>query len=59
MEEQNYKALLEPYAYLLSNPGKEIRSCLIDAFNIWIGVGEEQLKSIKTVIDMLHNASLL
>lgn len=51
--------LLEPYSYLLQIPGKEIRSRLIQAFNIWLDVPEEDLKVIKRVVGMLHTASLL
>jgi len=33
--------LLEPFDYLVGIPGKDIRSRLIDAFNVWIQVEEE------------------
>lgn len=51
--------LQEPYNYLSSIPGKEIRSKLIEAFNIWLEVPEEDLGIIKNVVRMLHTASLL
>lgn len=51
--------LLEPYNYLSSIPGKEIRSKLIEAFNVWLEVPEEDLGIIKNVVRMLHTASLL
>ncbi|CAO1631662.1 unnamed protein product [Parajaminaea phylloscopi] len=53
------QSLLEPYTYLASRPGKEIRSKLIDAFNYWLQVPEEQLGKVRKVVAMLHNASLL
>lgn len=53
------QSLLEPYTYLASRPGKEIRSKLIDAFNLWLQVPEEQLAKVRKVVEMLHNASLL
>lgn len=53
------RSLLEPYAYLASRPGKEIRSKLIDAFNFWLKVPEEHLSKVRKVVEMLHNASLL
>ncbi|THH11232.1 hypothetical protein EW146_g8122 [Bondarzewia mesenterica] len=51
--------LLEPYAYIVSNPGKEIRGEMVEAFDIWLNVPEKSLKLIARVISMLHNASLL
>jgi len=42
-----------------SNPGKEIRSQLISAFNLWLNVPPEKLKIISNIVNMLHNASLL
>ncbi|CAG8493733.1 439_t:CDS:2, partial [Scutellospora calospora] len=51
--------LLEPYTYLSSNPGKEIRSKLIDAFDHWLKVPKDKLSAITTVVEMLHTASLL
>lgn len=53
------RSLLEPYAYLASRPGKEIRSKLIDAFNFWLQVPERRLRRVRKVVDMLHTASLL
>lgn len=53
------KILLDPYEYLLKVPGKDIRSLLITAFNVWLKVPPESLKAINKVIAMLHTASLL
>lgn len=53
------KILQEPYNYLSSIPGKEIRSKLIEAFNVWLDVPKEDLGIIKNVVRMLHTASLL
>ncbi|KAF3168737.1 geranylgeranyl pyrophosphate synthetase [Orbilia oligospora] len=53
------QAVCGPYDYLVSLPGKDIRSKLIDAFNIYLQVPEESLGIIKHVVAMLHNASLL
>jgi len=54
-----YQTLLEPYTYISANPGKEIRSQLIEAFNLWLDVPEGDLEVIRGVVRMLHNASLL
>ncbi len=51
--------LLEPFRYLRSQPGKEIRSHLIEAFQHWINVPPDLLDPIKSCVEMLHNASLL
>ncbi|TFK31766.1 isoprenoid synthase domain-containing protein [Crucibulum laeve] len=56
---RNEAALLEPFTYITSQPGKEIRTKLIDAFNTWMNVPTDQLQIIKRVVNMLHAASLL
>lgn len=50
---------MEPYAYLASIPGKEVRSALIAAFNRWMRVPDDDLDIVKKVVGMLHTASLL
>ncbi|KAG0201005.1 geranylgeranyl pyrophosphate synthetase [Mortierella sp. NVP41] len=52
-------ALLEPYTYICSHPGKEMRTELIEAFNIWIKVPPQELAIITKVVKMLHTSSLL
>lgn len=52
-------AILEPYTYLDSNPGKEVRTKLIEAFNVWLEVPPRKLDAICRVVRMLHTASLL
>lgn len=51
--------LLEPFTYITTHPGKEIRGHLIEAFNLWLNVPTEKLKVIAKVVNMLHSASLL
>jgi geranylgeranyl diphosphate synthase type 3 len=64
--------LLEPYHYISSTPGKNIRSALIDCFQLWLRVppsdndassssssSTDKLSEIKSIIASLHNASLL
>lgn len=48
-----------PYDYLESHPGKDVRSQLINAFNLWLQVPEPALAVINKVVGMLHTASLL
>lgn len=51
--------LLAPYEYIVKLPGKQLRTQLAKAFNIWLQVDMEILDSIIAVIEMLHNASLM
>lgn len=53
------EVLLEPYIYITQVPGKEVRTLLIDAFNVWLEVPDVKLDVIKEATKMLHNASLL
>ncbi|KAG8220471.1 isoprenoid synthase domain-containing protein [Butyriboletus roseoflavus] len=57
--ESSESVILEPYAYITSKPGKEIRALLIEAFNSWLKVPRAQLKVISHVVRMLHSASLM
>ena len=50
---------MEPFTHVYSVPGKEIRSQMIDAFNLWLKVPQDKLKVISKVVSMLHTASLL
>ncbi|KAF9941665.1 geranylgeranyl pyrophosphate synthetase [Modicella reniformis] len=52
-------ALLEPYTYISTRPGKEIRTELIESFNIWLQVPPKELVVITKVVTMLHTSSLL
>ncbi|KAJ7895357.1 isoprenoid synthase domain-containing protein [Mycena leptocephala] len=56
---QNEAAVLKPFTYLTSNPGKEILDRLIAAFNTWMEVPDEACAVISKVVNMLHNASLM
>lgn len=51
--------ILEPFVYITSKPGKEIRTLLIEAFNVWLDVPRAQLSVISRVVRMLHSASLM
>ncbi|EAU91842.1 farnesyltranstransferase [Coprinopsis cinerea okayama7 len=52
-------AILEPFTFTTSNPGKEIRGKLIDAFNLWLNVPDDKLQVIAKIVNMLHAASLM
>ncbi|KIK02501.1 hypothetical protein K443DRAFT_677580 [Laccaria amethystina LaAM-08-1] len=56
---QNELAILEPFTFITSNPGKEIRGKLIEAFNTWLNVPMDKLLVITKVVNMLHAASLM
>ena len=53
------KIVLAPFNYLNSLPSKGVRDKAIDALNVWLQVPEGVLKSIRSVINMLHGASLM
>lgn len=53
------KIILGPYDYMDANPGKDIRTALITAFNGFLHVPEASLVSITKVVGMLHTSSLL
>ncbi|TQS34514.1 hypothetical protein Golomagni_05099 [Golovinomyces magnicellulatus] len=57
--EEKEHILLGPYEYLDAQPGKDIRSQLIAAFNRWLEVPKDSLEIITKVIGMLHTSSLL
>ncbi|CAF0845019.1 unnamed protein product [Rotaria sordida] len=57
--DQENKILLEPYEYIRTIPGKQIRPKLIKAFNLWLHIPEDKLLVIGDLVEMLHNASLL
>lgn len=48
-----------PARYVASTPGKKIRDKAASALNVWLQVPPDDLNQIRTVIDMLHNASLI
>lgn len=53
-------SLLEPFHYIHSVPGKDVRGTLIDCFQYWFKVDQsEVLHAIKDIVGDLHNASLL
>ncbi|KAJ3664466.1 hypothetical protein Zmor_000029 [Zophobas morio] len=51
--------LLQPFTYILQNPGKNIRFKLAQAFNHWLNIPEDKLKMIGEIVEMMHNSSLL
>jgi geranylgeranyl diphosphate synthase type 3 len=54
------ETVLEPFRYISSVPGKDVRGTLIDCFQLWFQVESPSiLQSIKEIIADLHNASLL
>ncbi|KAJ7510838.1 isoprenoid synthase domain-containing protein [Mycena galericulata] len=55
----NESALLEPFTYLNSNPGKDVLDKLIGAFDTWLNIPSHSRGIISKVVNMLHNASLM
>ncbi|KAK4131142.1 geranylgeranyl pyrophosphate synthetase, partial [Trichocladium antarcticum] len=57
--EEKDKVLTGPFDYLNGHPGKDFRSALVKAFDVWLEVPAESLEVITKVVGMLHTASLL
>lgn len=56
---ENERVLLGPYDYLDQQPGKDMRTQFIKAFNVWLEVPADRLAVIAKVVRMLHTSSLL
>ncbi|KAL4732974.1 terpenoid synthase [Aspergillus similis] len=54
-----YTIICRPLDYLLSLPGKKLRTQLILSFNEWFKVRDDKLQTIIEVVELLHTASLL
>ncbi|RYN41587.1 hypothetical protein AA0114_g10793 [Alternaria tenuissima] len=52
-------ALEAPSKYVSSMPSKGVRATLIEALNTWLHVPSDRIKAIMSVINSLHNASLI
>jgi geranylgeranyl diphosphate synthase type 3 len=63
-------ALLEAFRYINDMPGKNVRGKMIDCFQLWFGIVDEEndnddkdrkrvLEVIKEIVGDLHNASLM
>ncbi|PHH80665.1 hypothetical protein CDD80_345 [Ophiocordyceps camponoti-rufipedis] len=51
--------LTAPTTYIRSLSSKNVRSQLVDAFNLWLNQPKEVLDAIKETVDGLHQSSLL
>ena len=45
-DEAQERLLLEPFAYLMQFPGKDVRVKLLHAFNVWLQVDETKVREI-------------
>jgi len=50
---------MQPYIYVSSLPARGNRDNLLHALNNWYTVPEQSLTIIGSIIDMLHNSSLM
>ncbi|KAF9073106.1 isoprenoid synthase domain-containing protein [Rhodocollybia butyracea] len=57
--EKNENDVLEPFTFVTSNPGKDMRGRLIEAFNVWLNVPQDKTAVIARIVNMLHAASLM
>ncbi|POS73168.1 geranylgeranyl pyrophosphate synthetase [Diaporthe helianthi] len=53
------RVIMGPFEYLNEQRGKDFRSQLIAAFNVWLDVPPASIEVITKVVGMLHTASLL
>lgn len=54
------ESLLESFRYIQSIPGKDVRGKMIDCFNVWLDIDTpDVIRTVKTIVSELHNASLL
>lgn len=53
------QAITRPFEYVMALPGKNFRTQVLAAFNLWLQVDERSLSTIDRVVGMLHNASLM
>jgi len=57
--DEKEKVICGPFDYLYGQKGKEFRTQLINAFNVFLDVPPESLDVVTKVVGMLHTASLL
>lgn len=50
---------MQPYNYITSLPGKNVRKKLAHAFNIWLNLDEKVCAQIAEMVTLLHNSTLL
>lgn len=50
---------LQPFDYIMANPGKNLRKQIFKILNYWYGVQDEVFDKLVAVLDRLHNASLM
>lgn len=58
-DDRNEQAIVEPYNYISSKPGKSFRSKLISVFNEIYKLSTDKTAQISMLVAMLHNSSLL
>ncbi|RAQ45961.1 geranylgeranyl pyrophosphate synthase [Aspergillus flavus] len=51
--------VLAPYNYIAGLPSKNVREIFIQGIHIWIQVPQPTLESIKSIINILHQSSLM
>ncbi|KAK7056051.1 isoprenoid synthase domain-containing protein [Favolaschia claudopus] len=56
---ENEAAVMEPFNYLISNPGKDMMPRFVAAFNLWLDVPPAARGVIANAVTMVHDASLL
>jgi len=50
---------MAPFQYIRSLPSKGVRKQLLDALNVWVEVSAEMLLNITSIVEDVHNISLM
>lgn len=57
--DDDQRAILQPYDHIASKPGKNFRSKLISVFNLIYRIPDAKIELVASMVEILHNASLL
>ncbi|KAK6828816.1 hypothetical protein RU639_003672 [Aspergillus parasiticus] len=58
-EQLGTEHLLGPADYIRSLPSKGVREAFVDAMNVWLVLPNDVVNRVKSIAEMLHNASLM
>ncbi|KAJ1672879.1 Geranylgeranyl pyrophosphate synthase [Spiromyces aspiralis] len=53
------QVILEPYEYLKRMPGNDFPSLLVQAFNQWLKIPNDKLRTITEILTMMNTSALM
>ncbi|XP_053989946.1 terpene synthase-like [Hylaeus volcanicus] len=53
------RILLQPFNYILKLPGKQTKSLLASAFNLWLKIPQDKVDTINDIVNIVDNYTLL